>query len=536
MRWVFFTLVLCVALGCARHGKQDQIIRIALESEPLSLDPRLSVDAYSAKLNQLIYRGLFTYNETLELIPDLVDRDEVVSPTQFRFTLKPDLYFHDGSPLTAEDVVYSYNWVLDPTHRSPHREGIAMIQKIEARSPREIEIVLREPYAPFLNRLTLGIVPARRGEDPKFAEHPMGAGPFRFAYWERGQFMQLERVARGSSEHERSCAAERLSPAAPQDRECRELSRDRTRIVEFWFLPDENLRLLELIHGRIDLVQNGISPALLPVLERNPTIVIEGAPGINLAYLGFQLAHPILGKREVRRAIAMAIDRAQLIKHQLRGKARLADSLFAPENWAHGDGLPRPDFDPEAAKRLLDAAGFPDPDGKGPLPRFHLTYKTSAQKDRIEMALLIAEFLQAIGIRVSVESREWGTFFRDIGQGRFELFSLTWVGLVDPDVLYTIFHSASIPPKGANRGYYRSDVVDALVERARRSYDRNERKRLYTEVQTILADDLPYVFLWYEDNSVARQRSLCGYAMRANASFIGLERAYRGQCHVPLYH
>ena len=284
------------------------------------------------------------------------------------------------------------------------------------------------------------------------------------------------------------------------------------------------------MHGRIDLVQNSISPSLLPVAARAPDITIDSAPGINLTYMGFKLDDPVLAHAGVRRAIAMAIDRQKLIAYQLGGYAVPAQAPLPPQNWAAAAGIAAPAYDPKAAKALLDAAGFSDPDGNGPLPRLTLSYKTSVQKDRIEMALLIAEFLKAVGIAVTVESREWGTFFRDIKDGRFQLFSLTWVGLMDPDILYHMFHSQSLPPNGGNRGHYRSAIVDAAVAEARQDYDPATRKHLYQAAQQALAHDLPYVLLWYDTNIVVRHRSLCGYSLWPNASFRSLSKVYRGEC------
>ncbi len=495
--------------GCALPHKSDPTtLRVALEAEPQTLDPRRAADAYSAKVNQLLYRGLFTTNKALELVPDLLERYERLSDTHFRFILRRDLHFADGSPVTARDVAYTYDWVREAKNGSPGRAGLANIAAMRVVDERTIEIRLHVPEAPFLNRLTLGIVPEHLGDAPDFAEHPIGAGSFRFAEWRRGEFLRLSRV---DTDHPA------LEPTASLN-------------LEFLFLGNENLRILELLHGRVDLVQNGISPAFFPLLEENPNIRVETAPGINVAYLGFNLRDFRLAKPEVRRAIALAIDRNSLIQRILKGAARPALSLLAPENWAaaslHEEGA----YDPDKARRILDAAGFPDPDGEGPLPRFRVSYKTSIQQDRIEMAMFIAEFLRVVGIQVDVESREWGTFYRDVQNGRFDLFSLTWVGLVDPDAFYYIFHSKSLPPNGANRGAYRNAEVDKLLESARAIYDQKARKELYVRAQALLAADSPYALLWFEDNGVIRRKDVCGYKLRPDASLVALVEVYRGQC------
>ena len=295
-------LVGCQAKGVSGKKEPQAPIRIALEAEPLSLDPRLAMDAYSSKINELLYRGLFTYDATLTLVPDLLESYESLSTTRFRFRLKPGLTFHDGSPLVARDVVYTYDWVKDPAHASPHRDGFSIIRESRVLNDLEFEIELTAPFAPFLNRLTLGIIPRSHGDAPDFAENPVGSGPFKLTHWERGQYLRLERTQ---------------AAGAP---------------VEFFILPDENLRLLELLHGRIDLVQNSISPSLLPVAARAPDITIDSAPGINLTYMGFKLDDPVLAHAGVRRAIAMAIDRQKLIAYQLGGYAVPAQGPLPPQH------------------------------------------------------------------------------------------------------------------------------------------------------------------------------------------------------------
>lgn len=508
-----FFFVLLLLVSCVGTAAEDETIRIGIESEPTSLDPRMAVDAYSAKVNELLYRGLFTTSDALELVPDLAQSMERKTPTLFHFTLKPNLFFHDGTPITSRDVLYTYRSILDPTRGSPLRSGFDKIKDLREVSDSEFEIELSEPYAPFLNRLTLGIVPAEAGARGDFSKRPIGSGPFRFVSWDKGQFLHLEAVAPTEC-----CPVCDCTPSYAQ--------------VEFWFLPDENLRILELLHGRIDMVQNGISPILLPVVKKDPQIEIDEAPGINLAYLGFNLDHPILSSREVREAIAKSIDRAKLLLLALRGRGRLAEWPIPPENWAGLKDTPsgQTPYDPTEAKRLLDRAGFKDPDGDGPLPRFKLSYKTSVQKDRIEMALLIAGFLKEVGIDVSVESREWGTFFRDIQNGHFELYSLTWVGLTDPDVLTHMFHSKSVPPNGGNRGHYRNERVDRALMAARESYDVEFRKKRYEEALREVVGDFPYVLLWYEGNGLVRKKTICGYSLRPNASFRSLIDTYKGTC------
>jgi peptide/nickel transport system substrate-binding protein len=262
-----------------------------------------------------------------------------------------------------------------------------------------------------------------------------------------------------------------------------------------------------------------VDPDLLPAAVENPNLVTEEAPGSNVSYLGFNLRDRILSDARVRRAVALAIDREAIVRTIWKGHADLADSILAPGFWAHADGLPPLRHDPAEAKRLLDRAGFPDPDGDGPKSRFTLTYKTSQNELRRRIAAVLQEQLRRAGIAVEVQSREWGTFFSDIRRGNFQLYGLTWVGIADPDITHYAFHSLQIPPEGANRGRYANDELDRLVEEGRRELSRPKRKEIYRRVQLLLSRDLPVLPLWVNRNILVRDRRLAGFTLTPDEDY-----------------
>jgi peptide/nickel transport system substrate-binding protein len=286
--------------------------------------------------------------------------------------------------------------------------------------------------------------------------------------------------------------------------------------------------------GSGDLVQNGVNPLLLPVLERHPRLRVQTAPSIAYNYLGFNLEDPVLAQLGVRRAIAHALDREAIVATRFAGTARLATGMLAPGHWAFEGDLPRYGHDPALARRLLDEAGFADPDGEGPEPRLRLTLKTTSNRFRRSIARVLAHQLGQVGIAVEVRAYEWGTFFADVRSGNFQLFTLQWPAVVEPDLYHWIFHSSMIPSpdnggRGANRGRYRNPALDALIEAGRRTPERDARRAIYSQVQRILAQDLPYVSLWHEDNVAVLDRSLQGYHILPNARFGGLVEVFRGQ-------
>lgn len=496
---ITFCILLSLLTACTPARERADLV-VAIESDPSSLDPRYPTDAYSAKLQQLMFNGLLAYDENLELVPDLAEFYRYLSPTKIEVVLKPNIRFHDGEFLTPQDVAYTFESILKPGSRSPLAGTFQILKEIEIKDERTLIFYLKKPFAPFLTALTIGIVPhtADQNLQKPFREYPVGTGPFRFAGRKPEQWIALHANENYFAE------------------------RPKIKTLQFSIVRDDTTRVLKLIRGEVDLVQNALPLMMVEWLLKNSDLQLESDVGINYNYLAFNLRDPILKDQRVRLAIAMAINRQALITNLLKGFARPATGILAPSSPFYEPKVSPIFFDVEAAKGLLDAAGYPDPDGEGPAKRFTLTYKTSNRRDRVLMARAIARQLEGLGIEVKIESYEWGTFFRDIRTGNFQMYTSTWVGVTDPDIYYLTFHSASMPPDGANRGGFVSEVLDELLSTARTTIDPEKRRQLYAQVQQIVALELPYVSLWYEDNVVLKQPGVQNYSLRPDASFLGL--------------
>jgi peptide/nickel transport system substrate-binding protein len=243
---------------------------------------------------------------------------------------------------------------------------------------------------------------------------------------------------------------------------------------------------------------------------------VQEAGGENFSYLGFNLEDPVTGLLPVRRAIAHAIDRESILRFLFRGGGRPAQGMFPPEHWAGTDTLEVIPHDPGRARALLASAGF------GADRPLHLVYKTSSDPFRVRLATVIQDQLAQVGIRLDVRSYDWGTFYGDIKAGRFQLYGLSWVGIRTPDIFRHVFHSASVPPEGANRGRYRSTGADRLIEAARAEQDLDRQAALYGELQALLLEELPYVPLWYEDQVYVSRTRVTGYRLAPDGNYDGL--------------
>jgi peptide/nickel transport system substrate-binding protein len=249
--------------------------------------------------------------------------------------------------------------------------------------------------------------------------------------------------------------------------------------------------------------------------------------------VGLNWNDPLLRQPEVRRAIAHAIDRDALIRHLLGGAARSASGLLSPEHWAYEGEVAGYAYDPAAAKRLLDAAGHPDPDGDGPAVRFRLSYKTSTLDSRRRIGEALQAMLGAVGIGLDVRSFEWATFYDDVRRGNFQLYSLAWVGVNDPDFFFSLLHSTMTPPAGNNRGGYADSEIDRLTTLGRDTLDPVKRQEIYARIQRKTAADLPFIPLWWTDNVVVQSKRLCGFVPFPDGSLISLTTAWLDGSAVP---
>ena len=267
--------------------------------------------------------------------------------------------------------------------------------------------------------------------------------------------------------------------------------------MTFRIVPDAIVRALELRKGSADVEMSSLSPDMIPVLAKQATLEVSERPGTNFAYLGMNMEDAILKHREVRQALAYATDRETLIKYLLRDEAKLASGLLPPNHWAYEPDVKKYGCDTEKAEKLLDAAGY---GRKSDGVRFALTLKVSTEEQARTLGAALQEQWRKVGVKLEVHPEEIATLFADLGKGQFQICYLRWVGANnDPDVFELVFNSKRIPPDGPNRGRYRNAQVDALTDGIRTEMNRAKRKELCSEVQKIVAEDLPYIPLWYTD-------------------------------------
>jgi peptide/nickel transport system substrate-binding protein len=470
--------------GCSRTGTPEPTaLTFLLESNPTNLDPRYATDAQSQHIDGLLFSSLLERDAQMNLHGDAAESWETPDPLTYVFHLRQNLHFHDGRQLTATDAKSTFEFIMDPANKSPKRGAFRLVASIEATDPTTLIFHLKEAYASFtinLIRPTTGIVPSNAGAD--FSRHPIGSGPFRFV----SQAQDDEVVVERNPEYFRG--------ASP-------LARIRFRVV-----PDAIVRALELRKSSADIEVSSLTPDIIPVLAEQPALAVTVRPGTNFTYLGLNLEEPILQKRVVRQALAYATDRDSLIRYLIHGQARVASGILPPNHWAYEPNVTQYSLNAARAEQLLDAAGYPrKQDGV----RLHLTLKTSTDEQFRVMGAALQEQWRRVGVDLELRPMEFATVLSDAVKGNFQLNLLRWVGANnDPDIFEFVFSSKRFPPNGANRGHYRNPRVDALTDQIRTEMDQEKRKALCSEVQKILADDLPYLPLWFTDAISVHRKSL----------------------------
>lgn len=486
--------------GCRRTSTGRDSVVVLIENSPTSLDPRIGVDAQSEHIYSLIFDALVKRNEQFNVEPYLASSWEYPDPKTVVFHLRPNVHFQNGQLLTSKDVKWTFDSILSGAIISAKGGTYQSLDRIDAPDPQTVVFHLKRPDSLLLPNIAdgaIGIVPAGSGKD--FWRHPIGTGPFRFVQQEIDKEVILER-----------------NPDSWQPQ-------PQIQRVTFAVVPDAITRALELQKGSADVAINSLTADMVQVLQSHPKLVVETCPGTVINYLGFNLRDPLLKDVRVRRAIALAINRTQIIDSIWRGRAKLASSVLPAQHWAWTGDTAQYPYNPAEANRILDAAGYPrQADGI----RFHVGMKTSTDEVPRLLAMIFQQQLRQVGIALDVRTYEFASFFSDITRGAFQLYTLRWLGGNEqPDIFGYAFSTARIPPKGGNRGHYMNPALDTLVSDAAETPDQQKRIEDYHKIQQILASDLPAINLWYLDTVMVHSRRLTNIHLSPSGDYYFLKDA-----------
>ncbi len=499
--WVIVAAFLLFGLtGCRR---QSERFVIALGDNIRTIDPigSPSVDAASERVRTLMFNSLVKKNDKFEYVGDLA-----TDPIQrsddgliYTFTLRDGVKFHDGRVLTSADAKYTLDLVFSSTFAKSASffEGAgankkSYIASVQAPDDRTLIVTLTKPWVGLLSNLVpVAIIPKDSYEAQK--DRPLGTGTYRFlSYDSSQQVLDLE-------------AFSDYWEGAPNIKDLR------VRVIS-----DPNAMQAELRAGRVDIapLPTSLSPDAIKLLGDDPRLQVLQFNGSNVNLLTFNTSQGPLDQVKVRQAFAYAINRESMIRDLLLGQAKLAHSILPEESWAYTTGQTY-SFDPAMSKRLLDEAGLRDPDGDGPQMRFGkpVVFKVSGSSVAAKSyASVIQNYLKEVGVPVSVETAELNTLFDQLRYGQFQISYGQWVGGNQDPIFYKdLFATSEIPTQerpARNRSRYSNKELDALLEEAVNTFNRDRARDLYTRIHEIVSRELPVLPLWYQANMVVAKKTV----------------------------
>lgn len=485
----------------------------AMIGEPSGLISMIAGEAAAASITANIFNALLKYNADLDIEGELAESWQVSNNKKtITFTLKPNLQWADGQPLTSEDVLFTWQLVVDENTRSPYASDYQLIDKAEAPDPLTFKITYKQAYAPALNSwASLHILPKHLLKDQDirtttFARKPVGSHYYQLDQWNHGENIRLSRNPKSV-----------LGPAKIEQLVSR-------------MIPDKSAQFLELMADNIDsmgldpIKYSRIIPAR-PALKKKLNLYKE--LGNSYSYLGFNLKHKPFDDVRVRKAINYAIDKQEIIDGVYLGLGINIASPYKPgTRWSNPKLTPHP-YDPNKARTLLKEAGFEDADGDGILERngkpFAFEIITNQNKEREKSAVIIQRRLKQVGIDVKIRALEWASFIsRFINTGDFDVVILGWGLGLDPDQ-YNIWHSSQQAPGQFNFVGYANPTVDKLLEQGRVEFDPEKRMALYHEFAKVLLEDSPIVYLSAGYGLTAMHKRVQGIANPTPPAGVGFD-------------
>lgn len=440
-------------------------ITVAPAADAKTLNPLKAADSYSLYSVYLMYDPLFKVDVNLKPAPVLVTSYETPDDKTYIFKLRNDVKFHDGQPLTAEDVKFTYDFIRDKKNGNRYAVYYDLVDAIEVIDAHTVKFTTKEPYAPLVASLNLCIAPKHiaEGNPTALDAKPVGSGPYTFVSWEPQEKMVLK-----------------ANPNYWQ--------KGIPKIENITLKPigEATTRLVALETETVDIVDH-IPPSHTKVLTSKGLKVLPTQPnGYNM--LTFNQTKKPFSDVRVREAMTLALNRQEIVDFVWYGQNKLLNSSIIPASWAYNKEVPNHKQNIKRAKELLAEAGYPN----------GFDFKLSLEADdNVKRFVEIAQQQwAAIGLNGKMVAKEWGAFFSDVTSGNYSVCAWQSLDQKDPDVsLYRMFHSKNFAPAGYNWIFYNNPEMDKTLDVARTTLDREKRKELYNKAQMLLSDDFVCLYL-----------------------------------------
>ena len=500
-------LLFCVfsIAGCSSKKLPKDILFVVLDSKPPTLDPRKATDANGMRLLALVFNGLVKFGDQGELLPDAALKWELKGLT-YTFYLQPGLSFSNGRDVTKEDILFSFEEFKKKD--SPFQSAFKNIQSLEVLTEAQdkaseeilpeksnkkfiVKVSMKSFQAPFLyaDLPVIKILPKKEIlESPEeFQKKPMGTGLFKV---EKNNFREILLKRRNQ--------AEDFSP----------------KFISFPIIRDSFTRVQKMLSKEAD-----VAPSVIPLQKvsqfekQKESFHVVSRPGLSTTYLLLNLNNKLLKNKKLRKALSLSIHQKEIIKYKLQGFAVAAKSFINPENYFFNKELRESVFNLEEAKSLIHELG---------LEGLSLQLSSSNNQDTVNKARVLASQMSQTGIKISLQSNEWGAFYKDVAQGAYEIALMKWVGVNDPDIYRLAFHSENEAPKGRNRSFYKNKTLDQLLDQGFKARDKVKRKQIYDQIQKMIAQDFVVIPLWHDMEVSVLRANIENYQLRLNGDFLSL--------------
>lgn len=477
---VIFSLVLC---QCKPNPIPPDTLTVALDSEPKTLDPRKATDANGMRLAGLLFHGLVKIGPDLTIQPDGA-KSWIQTDRTYTFFLK-DLTFSNGRPVTKNDLLFTFSEFQKTS--SPFHFAFKNIESVQVDREKgsfKIQISLKKFSAVFLSAdlPIIKILPEKESLKKDFHKNPIGTGAFK--------------LKRKTS---REIVLERRSPSKP----------NLPKYISFLIIRDAITRVQKILAGEVDIAPSVVSPEKTFLFAKKDFQILS-SEGLSTAYLLLNLKNPFLKNKEIRKALSQAIHREEIIQYKLKGYGLPAVSFITPQNFFFNKTLTNPPFDPGKARQIIQ---------KYRLENRPLSLACSNNRNSRDKARALVSQFNKTGLKVSLGTAEWGTFYKDLSRGQFDMAFLKWVGVTDPDIYNLAFHSANHAPKGRNRSFYSNKILDELVEKGAGEKNPLERKKIYDKVQSLISEDIAVIPLWHNNETAITKKGIENYILPANGDF-----------------
>ncbi|MEJ2720410.1 MAG: peptide ABC transporter substrate-binding protein [bacterium] len=496
----------------ARGGR----VIIGVQQEPEKLSEILNSTAINNLIGNLIFSRFVKYDDRLRLVPDIIEtiptvENGGVSPDHltYTYTLKPGARWHDGEPVTSDDVRFTFNIIMDPAVNVESREGWDAVESVETPDPRTVVFRLRHTFPDFVSEtffdepiLPKHILASERGKrfnTSPYHHAPVGSGPFVFKEWVPGSHIILTR-------------SDSFYGEGPYLDE-----------IVFKFIPDENTLLVQLKTGEIDIYDNA-DVNFLGQLRTIPGVTVHMTPTMMYEHIDLNLENPILSDRRVRQALALATDKKAIAEAVYDGVVEVAHlDEYPSSKYYSASAAAKLGYNPLEARRLLRDAGWTDGDGDGILERdgrkLSLTISsTSGRINREQTELVLKSQYAEVGIDLQIRNYNstvlYGSYEENgiLKRGTFDLAMYAWLSSPEPATKKDLYSSDTIPPNGQNHPRIRNAELTRLLADGANEVDAGRRIGIYQQIDEILVTEVPVIPLFWYTAVDACTKRLVNYA------------------------